>query len=135
MMYQPEHIASVDNDYDDEILGCINLNGSWGVHLAGHYARPLDTVILMQSTGLCDKNGKEIFEGDVLKATRIGLYGKYNGRPYYVVAIVEYRGGIEYEVGSGCDVLFCGLTSSVDGIDLTDMAVIGNIYENQELIR
>lgn len=75
--------------------------------------------VLMQSTGLFDKNGKEIFEGDIL-GTQDGLL---NG-------VVEYR----TDLGMWTNSLvrynnferLCNIAS--------DREIIGDIYENPELL-
>ena len=78
-----------------------------------------DEIELMQSTGLCDKDGKEIFEGDVL-GTKDGLL---NG-------VVEYRSDLGMWTNS--------LISYNNFERLCNVArnreVIGNIYENSELL-
>lgn len=76
--------------------------------------------ILMQSTGLKDKNGKEIYEGDVLKI-KYGESDKFS--------IVKFSN----ELGScGC----CFDEGKISGflIDNWEPEIAGNIYENPELM-
>ena len=78
-------------------------------------------IELMQSTGLFDKNGKEIFEGDILhhqiqtEYTFIVKYDKDKGRWYGDGLSRTYRIDITKEF-------------------LQYYKVIGNIYENPELL-
>lgn len=93
---------------DSKKLTCNNLKG-WSI----------DEEYLMQSTGLKDKNGKEIFEGDVL-GTKDGLL---NG-------VIEYRS----DLGMWTNSLIrynnferlCNVATSRE--------IIGNIHENKELL-
>jgi len=71
--------------------------------------------ILMQYTGLKDKNGKEIYEGDIVVTKGTSMSGKkWDHKPKTVVFDPDYG--------------YCLLKSSL----ITD--VIGNIYENPELL-
>ena len=76
-------------------------------------------IILMQSTGLQDKNGKEIFEGDIL-GTKDGLL---NG-------IIEYREDLGMFVNSLIRYNNFERLCNVAG----NREIIGNVYENQELL-
>lgn len=76
--------------------------------------------VLMQSTGFKDKNGKEIFEGDIVKMAK----NVYSELTYYEV--VRYRGGA-YRLESkrhGCELW----------LRHTDCEIAGNIWENPELL-
>lgn len=78
-----------------------------------------DDIVLMQSTGLKDKNGKEIFEGDVVKMAK----NVYSEPTYYEV--VRHRGGA-YRLESkqyGCELW----------LRHTDCEIVGNIYTDPEL--
>jgi len=72
-----------------------------------------DNYILMQFTGLLDKNGKEIFEGDIVKAR---YFDYLNGETFKNEKITEL------DPESPCRGYW------------KDCEIIGNIYQNPELI-
>ncbi len=74
---------------------------------------------LMQYTGLKDKNGKEIWEGDILKT---------RGRPYWDVI---FKKGCFYIRNEEKNVEW---SKSFEGIHFPHYEVIGNIYENPNLL-
>ena len=84
---------------------------------------PASDFIIMQSTGIKDKNGKEIYEGDIV---RFALTDGFN----YVMnedGVVTYKLGAFYVVN--------GLTEYlISDINTNEVEVIGNIYENPELL-
>lgn len=85
-----------------------------------------ENIILMQSTGLRDKNGKEIFEGDIVKVTDGDERTNFPD------------GGIG--TICGLDEIFMWYIDGQVHNGLFDISqeyyieVIGNIYENPELL-
>lgn len=84
---------------------------------------PLDEVVLMQSTGLKDKNGVEIFEGDVLKNTRNGKIRRVHWNPSCASFHLSKHGIEESKVE------YWSLSNPQWSYE-----IIGNIYENPELL-
>lgn len=108
-MYSPEEVMVGDSciwilDEDSE-------SNEWTVN---------NDLVLMQSSGMRDKNGKEIFDGDVL----VSIDGMLNG-------VVKYNSKLGMWTN---DLLlynnFEKLWSIADSRE-----IIGNIYENPELNR
>ena len=85
------------------------------IHKGGSQTRKFDDVELMQFTGLLDKNGKEVFEGDIIKL--------YPNR----VRVIEYSepNGCYMERGTSLNQLHSS----------SEFEIIGNIYENPKLIK
>lgn len=78
------------------------------------------SFVLMQYTGLHDKNAKEIYEGDILKVYYKGMSE---------VGYVEYDNDYcEYKIIINTDKDYFSLWKSID------LEKIGNIYDNPELL-
>lgn len=81
----------------------------------------VDHLVIMQSTGLKDKNGKEVFVGDIIKCTR--------GCPHEVYIEKEYAGTF---IGGMPAVYLKGLNVGYAWTGAEE--IIGNIYENKDIL-
>lgn len=89
----------------------------------------VDRFRVMQYTGLHDKNGKEIYEGDIVICT----YGKWHEEPKGLTRI----GKVVYDIKT-CAFKIAVKDSAVlvsfYDTKTKDIEVIGNIYENPNLL-
>ena len=86
----------------------------------------MKNYVLMQSTGLFDKNGKEIYEGDAVQ-----FEDCYESSDFLYIntGIIEWcQGG--FHITNRHSVTMEDLLFE----ELLDVEIIGNIYENQELL-
>lgn len=88
------------------------------------YEMDFDEIELMQSTGIKDKNGKEIFEGDIVIAWSQGVKGTFE--------IKRRIDGLWLLYPAWKDGQFWYLSPTEDGRETIE--IIGNIYENHELL-
>ncbi|EGP5055514.1 YopX family protein [Enterococcus faecium] len=97
--------------------------------LITHAEMAPDKYVLMQSTGLKDKNGVEIFEGDVV------LFSVSDGFDHLVDEKAIDQSS-ECHSGLICKLVDLDLEYRIyyDPVFHTDYEVIGNIYENKELL-
>ena len=85
-----------------------------------------DEVELMQSTGLTDKNGKEIFEGDVLKVTNLSSWLEVVSFNKDKAMFVSQETKRKVEETPLYDLF---------NTDIFEVEIIGDIYTNPELER
>ena len=132
-MQRPIKFRAWDKDskrmhYAEDMIG----PGGWVIQFHGapleigiHGVFEPENVELMQYTGLEDKNGKEIYEGDIVRTTLIGL-GFWRVRSRKLTDEVVYQPGA-FTIGHGD-------TAHLITPYRDDLEVIGNIYEQPELL-
>lgn len=79
---------------------------------------PISEAVLMQYTGTKDKNGKEIYEGDIITHSNDGMIGVVCWNSGLYRFVIEKDDEI---IADLCDYDF-------------EPEILGNIYENQELL-
>lgn len=88
----------------------------------------LDNLILEQFTGLKDRNGKDIYEGDIL-AWHSNIYRKQDW-----IGLVKYRGAGFVVQESSRSFSTPDWLETACNKDANIIEVIGNIHENPELL-
>lgn len=118
----------IDENSDIEYIANIYGRGEWWGCIEAKMPKILgcfDTeyFAIMQCTGLKDKNGKLIFEGDIIKTERHNLCD--DNEKFEILYSDTF-----------CQLLAKSLKSGhyLDLIDAYNAEIIGNIYENEDLI-
>lgn len=123
---ETKHMHICGEDVHDTINFEIETNRAYYYNLQNGCGslREDSDYVLMQYTGLKDKNGKEIYEGDIIKICAEGLGGEAIGKIVYDEYDLAFVLKNEVEELSEC------LWYAEQQLE-----VIGNIYDNPELLR
>lgn len=117
----------------------INQDDSLRTYIDGYGKVSPNSLNLMQYTGLKDKKrtkeypeGQEIYEGDILKyvgskCTECGTHNMYPNHSLYIITWDNKHTGFDCETQKKDNYMDSSIWH-------TDMEVIGNIYENGDLL-
>jgi hypothetical protein len=117
------------NKKQNRMIAWDDIPGIYGIKILRDNNETEDFSSWMQYTGLKDKNGKEIYEGDIVHSlspfyTGEGTIHDYDD-DYYKVVWKEEEAAFRLQAKNG-------LYSYFD--ELIEPSVSGNIYENSELL-
>ena len=108
-------------DNGEWIYGWLVIQSDNTAYISEHYKRgewvEVDPKTVGQYTGMSDKNGKGIFEGDIIKSAR-----GYNA----VAEWVDDGRFLGFTIERERKIMYIGQESAVE--------IIGNVYENADLL-
>ena len=126
--------------YNKQVLACVT-----GVRPRGKTAiYSFDEVEFMENTGFKDKNGKYIYVGDILKFVDEFPTWDYEGEVsacggFNVAIVTKEKNFItltNFQADDGrLEEMLCTRELIFDELNFEDYEIIGNIYENKELLK
>ena len=139
--------AYIKEDYNEELVGKMldvsSIHLKTGKVIIGYSLRNSNygnksflykNIELMQYTGLHDKNGKEIYEGDIVKINAHSYDFGFEKDRIGEIRFIEGCFGF-YKQLSEKEYLFNELSTEFGYGELEYYEVIGNIYENSNLLK
>lgn len=119
-------------------MGMVGEPANPSVYTSAHWRECTENCIIMQCVGLKDKNGKDIFEGDIVRI----LYTDWPSNTDSNTSLEDYMKSISYigiveysedrfQLNFGEEFSSGSLLEGTHG----RKDVIGNIYENAELLK